>query len=177
MANWRAGLASCGLPVPPRDAQVEGRNWKRPPAPEDGLTACGLPPDSSRMMHAQTPLIFSGAAGAAGAATTAGGAGFGVTRGGGTGAGLAGGATTASLSTCSPCWLLLAGAVGATLTGAFTGAGAGLLGGSTDTGAGGGVETGAVITSGFSESFGAVMGSLVGWAATLSTRFGPAGSR
>ena len=41
-----AGEASCGRPSPPYSSQVEGRIWYAPPAPERGLTASKLPPDS-----------------------------------------------------------------------------------------------------------------------------------
>src|SRR5262245_60227717 len=48
LAHCSEAEAFWGRPEPPSPCQVEGRNWKRPPAPME-LTARGLPPDSHGM--------------------------------------------------------------------------------------------------------------------------------
>ena len=68
--------AFCGRPEKPSACHVEGRNWYRPPAPLDGLTADGFPPLSAwitQLWKPPEPLYDACAgAGAAGAQVTAG---------------------------------------------------------------------------------------------------------
>ena len=55
--------ASSGRPEPPYACHDDGRNWNRPPAPLDELTALGSPPLSWAMMHDQIDDELPDAAG------------------------------------------------------------------------------------------------------------------